>query len=519
MSKLSKSIKSYVLHRKRNNIELSCRELAAEVTSKFNISVSKSAVNSLVRSAKLSSHVGRKVNKIYRPSGEAENVGFSFLLVANLMLGFSRILAKIIKKTFPAMRLKMETLEAISEAWIMAKALYNVPLRKIEDYYNKDELWFITGRKVNKGLLRQYIGAVNNLQLIKNQLVSELSYLLQDVQSLKFILADGAEFCLDGHLKSIWSKVKIPINFSTTVDIAKSYVNIIVKAEDPLVVFNAFPESVLSEELSDFIFSLDGSLPQKRIRRIELITPQGVIIHEVPYVIPEKRKFIVGIWPWQYKRISELDKNPSEGRFFFEATKEEIHYSQDTINFAQHIHNKQIMLRLISIRGGREKPALQGILTNMEAEEVTAREVAQIYLRHWPNPVGSHRLFLNAVKTPLYAEDFISSEKLLKIAKKLLNVDDADDLFSVLVEICDCFSRREFFPSECFSWSLLKMRELVYRQRGSITRDMAEDIVFNILKIKELQESKIWDTAVIKFNENFFLDWSGRRLMCISHPV
>ncbi|OIO36834.1 MAG: hypothetical protein AUJ74_00980 [Candidatus Omnitrophica bacterium CG1_02_44_16] len=514
-SKITQNIRNYVLSRKRKNCNISCRTIADETGDKFKMIISKSSVNVILKGARLSSPVGRNVAKIYRPSGETDGAGYAFLLAANYLLGFSRILATTLRKLAPSIRMKWDTLEAISEAWIMARAVYNVPLAKIENY-NKNDLWFITGRKANKGLLKQYINAFIDTQHIGYQLVSEIAHVLQDVHYLKIYLADNTFYMLDGQLKSVWKDAKIPIDYCTTIDIANSYINKKIFGSEPFVVFNAFPETVLGDEISDFIFSIDGSLSQKRIRKIELIAPQGVIIKEIPFVVPERRNFILGIWPWQYKLIADLEKRKTAAKIFIDGIGQEFYLCEDRARFAQHANNIDVMLRLIVIKSTKDGPALLGVFTNADQESWTAARVVERYLRHWPDVVVGHKLFLRASKMPLYLEDFISSEKMFVNAKKINETNDPDAWFLILVEILNDFCKRNFFPEVCASWSLLKMRELFYKQRGFIKRDMDEDILFKLFNSNMLEEKDITNFASAKFNEANIFDSSGRQLRIIS---
>ena len=510
ITKINSSIRNYILQRKRRNSNISIRALANETSSKFNIKLSKSSVNILIKQAKLSSPVGRRVSTVFRPAGASTGAGFSLLLGANYLLGLSKILANSIKKTNPLLRLKSDTISALSEAWLLSKAIYNVPLEKIENY-DKNDLWFIIGKKANKGILKKYIDALNIIQPINLQVVTELSHVLQDVHYFKFRLSDGSQYFLDGQQKTIWKDSKIPLNFCTTIDIANSYINSIFLKEEPFLLMSAKPESILGEELSDFIFSLDGSSANKRIRGIELISPRGEAVKEIPFVPPQRRRFLIGIWPWQYKPIGELEKRNAMGKLVLEPFTEEFFFVEEKIRFSQHVNNNEVTLRLIVIKAGEKGPARIGILTNLDDGQ-HASEIAERYIRHFPQVEASHMFFLNTIKTPLYFDDFISSEKILANAKKIQESATPDELFANLVDVLNIFAKRCFFPADCSGWSLLKMRELFYKQSGFIKRDMASDILFNINNSNKLQQNNYLTQAATRFNEMPIFDEAARKL-------
>lgn len=513
--KLTQIVRNYVVDRKKKNPDISCRRLALQTSDRFKINISKSSVNNVLKRARLSSPVGRNVVRVYRPDAQSSGAGYVFLYGASLMLGLSKILASVAKKAHPLARLKTESLEAISTAWIMAKAIYNVSLEKIEDYH-KNEMWLIVGRKAGKGLLKSYIDSFKSLQDVNYQIVSELLHTLQDVHYLKFYLADNSSYIMDGQLKSIWKEPLIPIDFCTTVDTADSYIKNTFFQQDPIVVFSAHPQRALGEELSRFIFSIDGNSPPERIRRIEFVAPNSNIVKEIQFIVPERRKFAIGLWPWQYKAISELEKKPASGKFFFEPLAADYYFVEDGVKFTQHTQNIDVMLRLIVLKAAKDGSATVAILTNLDSSAWDTQCVVAYYLKNWPDPEVGRRNFLSSSKNPLYAEQFLSSEKIFNVAKKINTAGDADSLFSVLVEICNEFAKRCFFPSECADWSLLKMREVFFKRPGRIKMDMAGQIVYNIFNLNELGQKKGLDYACAKFNEFPIFDFSAKKILALS---
>lgn len=513
-SKLNNEVRTYVLGRKSKNHAISCRRLAEDASARFEIKISKSSINNILKASRLNSPVGRSVSKIFRPAMNAMGAGYCFLFGANMMLGLSKILASTIKKAHPLVRLKSDTLEAISDAWLLAKAVYNVPLGKIEDYH-KNEIWLLVGRKANKGLLARYMESFKYLQTINSNIVSELQHVLQDVRFLRFHLADNSQYIIDGQFRSIWKEGPVPLDFCTTIDVADSYINSIFFVGEPAVIFNARPEAMLGEEISNFIFSLDGASSQQRIRRIELVSHKSTVIKEIPFIVPERRRFILGIWPWQYKTIAELEKKPAAGKVTIEPTESEFYFSEESVKFVQHAHNIELTLRLVIVKLSKDGPARIGFFTNLDKEQWDTKRVVEQYLRSWPNPEAGHKSFIKASKNPEYAEEFISGQKIYEIAKKIGESRDPDMIFTTLVEILNEFSKRVFFPTECAGWGLLKMRELFYKQNGHIKRDMADDVLYKLMYNNELEQKNFLDFACVKFNESRILDFSGRKLWAI----
>lgn len=85
--KLQPKIKEFILEKKQKEPRLSCRQLAIITAEKFQIKLSKSSVNSLIKEAKLSMPVGRRRRKARKGQlEEARNLGTIFLKAANFLI-------------------------------------------------------------------------------------------------------------------------------------------------------------------------------------------------------------------------------------------------------------------------------------------------------------------------------------------------------------------------------------------------------------------------------------------------
>lgn len=516
MSKISKDIERYVVSRKKTNIDLSCRQISSEITKKFKINLSKSSINSILKANSLSSPVGRRVSSSARLESKINGAGYVFLVGANRLLGISGMLASAIKKAHPGIRLRLDTLEAMSEAWIMAKAVYNVSLEKIENY-SKNELWVLLGRRVSQGFLKEYIETIKLLQLINNDIVTEISSVFEDIVCFRVTLANGTKYFLDGQLKSVWRDEKIPVNFCATNCITKSYKKNGFFQEGPVIVFSSKPEKMLGEEVLDFILSIDGAVASKRLRKIESLSPSGKVIREESFLVPERRRFMIGAWPWQYKSVLEAEKKTARWRFILEPLGLDYHYVEDSIKLSQPIHNAEVTIRQIVLKNGAEGQAVIGILTNLDKNDWPTERVIRTYLEHFSDIEQERDSILANVKNPTYLEDFISTPKMIGEIRNLIEANDLDQLFSALVEILHQFSKRSFFPPSCCEWGLLKMRELFYKQRGLIKRDFAKDILFNLFCDNELDNFIYTKSAAMRFNESPIFDFSGKKIW--ANPV
>ena len=393
----------------------------------------------------------------------------------------------------------------------MSKAVYNTSLEKVLDY-SKSELWNLIGKKVSRGSLKSYLGSLKMLQLFNSHIFSELSLKLQDVHLMKFSMSDGTFFLVDGRFYGLWDQKVMPFSFSTNIEFTNSYINSFVMNNEPMVLFNVKAEGVLDKSMTDFVFSLSNAAPEKRIVKIEMISPKGVVIKEVPFIVAGRRKFAIGIWPWQYKLISEIEKKKTQGSFYLEPMGEAFPYAEEDIRFSQHIHNNEVKLRMVVVKSAENGPARIGILTNIDKTEMTAQQVTGLFVSRWNNFEETRERISKALKKPPYLEDFVLSERIMDFAKRILAAEGPDEAFGILVEILHIFSQRTFFPAEVNGWSLLKMREIFYKSPGLIKRDTGDHILFKLLKINDLQHISLLKEAASRYNEMSIVEKPVRKI-------
>ena len=162
--KLNEEIKQFIIQQKKTNPKLSCRGLTSLIKERFQVNLSKSLINNVIKQSNLSSPIGRRVRealvvneavkeavkapsevKVARQEAEGimENGGLFFLRAADLKLGLTSHIVEILSGYFPG--LTQESHQAITEALIYS------PLFK-----NKKSLWLLTGREVPEESLTQY---------------------------------------------------------------------------------------------------------------------------------------------------------------------------------------------------------------------------------------------------------------------------------------------------------------------------------------------------------------------------
>lgn len=511
-SRITIDIREFILKKKETSKSISCRFLVNDVFQKFHVKISKSSINSILKSSNLSGPVGRPVSASFRKVGFSKGAGYIFLLGSDFLLGFSKIIAEIVSKNFQDIHRKLQTLELVCQALILSKAIYNVPLRKIVDY-RKDELWLLMGKRVNKGLLKQFIDIFNITQNVKEQLVTEFSRRFLDVHYLKILLADGSSYCCDGLLKSVWTDSMIPFDFCVNYDIAMNYVETYFKESEIFILLSLLPGTGFGNEFFDFVFSFSNSVPEKQILKLQFIGFKGDVIYSYELNNRAMRKFIIGVSAKQYRPVEDFAKNAAWRACVFEHLEEKIYCAETLLKLPQDIDSKEVILRLIVFKTHGQEEVEQAILTNIDAAQLDMDQIARAYLERFPDLNGSIKLFTETIKNPLYLEQVVSMRKMIEKGMEIRNCQDIDAVFWVFVEILNLFAKRSFLAKNCYEWSILKIRELFFKQDGLIRRDLSSEIIFKLFGSNMLYDKSMLNKAIVKFNDSPVFDLDGKKLL------
>ena len=174
--KLNAEIKQFIVEQKRVNPKLSCRGLSVLIKEHFQVNISKSLINNVIKQGNLSSPVGRRRIKeaiipkepqeteIVKPEPEfMENGGFFFLKAADLKLGLTSRVAEALSAYSP--NLPKENHQEIIEALICQPF-----------FQHKKSLWLLVGREVAEESLTGYSQELLQVPFLKiKESVAKLS--------------------------------------------------------------------------------------------------------------------------------------------------------------------------------------------------------------------------------------------------------------------------------------------------------------------------------------------------------
>lgn len=163
--KLTKEIEQFIINRKKTNPTLSCRGLIPLIREHFQVSLSKSLINKVIKQNNLSNPAGRRgiiesvivrkpavVQGVKKKKEFIENGGCFFLKAADLKLSLTSHLAKNFLVYLP--NFSEQTIQSI----IMA--LMFMPLFK-----NKQDLWMLIDEEVPEDRIEQYLAQLAKIPI------------------------------------------------------------------------------------------------------------------------------------------------------------------------------------------------------------------------------------------------------------------------------------------------------------------------------------------------------------------
>jgi len=165
--KLTEEIKTFILRQKMADPNLSCRKLVNLIFGHFQVKLSKSLINAVIKENDLSKPVGRgriKERIIFKPVEAPttpitrkevefmENGGCFFLKMADIKLSLTSKLATNLSTHFP--NIPLHRIQELLEAFIYS------PFFK-----NKKSLWTLIGREIPQEALEQYSQQLTKISL------------------------------------------------------------------------------------------------------------------------------------------------------------------------------------------------------------------------------------------------------------------------------------------------------------------------------------------------------------------
>ena len=515
--KVKTEIKNFILEQKKNQPVLSCRGLAALAQEKFQIKVSKSSINSLIKESGLSMPVGRRRKKRRRP-----------LEIPPKIQEEIKLLTQAISKTEEPVEVKLEEPKEIecTGAILLKAADYLIGgshyineainrglARQEEDSLAKIEslLWSLVDNKLSQsqGGILLYLNELQSIMATKLDTFQILSTIMQEVRGIKATLLDGGTFYLDGQLHTVWSTLQIPYDFNTTIYNIKSYINKYFYKDTPFLLGMAPGYDTPTPEFFNFILSFTAK--EKIITKLTLYGNKFEELEEIPFSQSKRRFFIFGLWPWQFVDYRKVKKLGEFRPFYFEALKKNFYITDIELELSQPNTNQVVTLKGFAIKTSLTEKTRLIILSNLTQQQVMPEKWLTTYLNHWPNLEETFKDFSRKLELFTYTA---SSQVAISIKSLNLNKEAPYDIKTLLdsyLGALDLYARWHFFPFEYENQDFSTMKERFYNLKGILKKEK-DYILVSFLPPADYRYLAQLQYALRRMNEREIIFGDSKRL-------
>lgn len=462
--KILPEVTRFVIAKKRQFPDMSCRKLASEASEKFRIKVSKSSVNNIIKKENLSSFVGRRPKIMLNAEKALEHGGAFLLRGIDHFLGISKTAADVLLEIMPVpYKIKRVDAENTLCCFLLYKSLFDVTF-DTSILYDNIEIWSLVGRRPTKRAYNLIVQLLNESQLFVDHLVNELKQRLQGVSGFRFNLSDQSRFFVDAQKQGIWREPITNKNFYSTYYNSNCYINRVSEHDDPLLIFNIVGTSIHSSEVIDLIAGFNADDAMRKLSSIELFGTENKALKLKFIPGSRKRFFLAGFWPWQLETMYELERKPAQSLLTWSQLNLQYYYQIEEVNFIQRDTLHIVKLIAILLKTSPLGIVKMGILSNISRKNIT-RYLTINNLYHWIYPEENLRLFTQLNDTQSDTEsffdwfarfDFAGTEK-ISLNKTL----------EMLSQIIFSFFQNELIPKKCRQWSRFKIKDVFLRQRAN----------------------------------------------------
>jgi len=502
--KLKPEIIEFILEKKKANFNLSCRAIAKFIMDEFQVEVSKSSINAVIKSAGLSMPVGRRSVKKRRRLGRG-------LLTQALPGAEPKLALPEPVPPAPAPAIPMpppEAEEKPKEMIIMPAQKEEEPLPQEKPAQEAEELpvsvyrsftgmafleaadYLIGGSFRIAEALNKRLGASANdiAAAIRNAIYSSLeenaaedpvlaglrgkidaapellrilSGLAKEARYLRIDLDGGKSAWLDAHLHTVFPTHYIPDSFGLPLASLRQNINRCFGQGAPFIILKAPGDGVPPAELFALLAGLKKA--KDNIRGVVALNSQLREIESFPLPAKDELPFIFGLWPWQfseYRRMKGLGEFrpfelPGEGSVF--------HIADVRMEIIGPSSGEPFILRGAAVKFASHDKVRMVILSNLSPEAASFEEIAGLYFNSWPDPEGAlfdlNRKMESFSYGPTMPETFWVNELSFNENVKL----DITILLKHYFRALDAYFRQFFLSEECPNKDFFNINDNFYK--------------------------------------------------------
>ncbi|MEK6727830.1 MAG: hypothetical protein AABY28_04055 [Candidatus Omnitrophota bacterium] len=523
--KLRPEIENFIIEQKKEDPAISCRGLVLLVQKKFQVSVSKSSINSIFKKAGLSMPVGRRPKKKRRkleiclqpeviksltaieakaalpteikvekppmqepeaaaatieqkpapapieetmevkaelPS-ERECIGAILLKAMDYLIGGSAYFTDRIKNR---LNRQEEDLLERTESLIYLELL---GLDKEKISQNFGYLSSLIGRNLTIESVYSYLNELQSDRMMAPELQRTIINALQEVRLLQLNLSGSNILYFDGQVHTVWSTPHIPYDFSSTICNINGYINRYFYKNEPLVLFMAPGYDIPTGEFFNLMLRLNSS--EKGVYRLSICGDKLEELKSFSIQHSERRTLIFGLWPWQFVEYRKVKKLRDFRPFIFEELKKEFYIAEIEIELLQPNIGQMVTLKGAALKNTLSEKTRLVILSNLTSQVVKIDDLVRMYLNHWPNLEEAFQDYSRKIELFTYtgtSKRYLATEEFNLVGEPASNISA---FFSGYLKVLDLYFRRYFLPPGYENMGFPTIKERFYGLKAALKQE------------------------------------------------
>ncbi len=540
--KLQDEVRDFILAEKKAFSQISCRKLSDVVFEKFHIVVSKSSISAILKSANLSSPVGRhsfsvvepkvyvkksekkfkipqhKKNEIFpvpqSTSLEEKDVPVEQVILSPHVLPQKEALSPVSQKQGIALQ-NAGTIFLKAAEWKLAGKSILAKILKEElpgfNHIDFDEIAYALlfaqiNKKQNPRELESVLAAAENVSDWGIKLAIEIESLLQRVAFIKMVgQADHVVIADTGNINVQSGNVQFGNNALLIPLLQRVEKEIVQNVHS--AIFTCTHKSNQVEESAKILASIFETAKTEEIALYDIHQSQLV---QSKYFITKQRTFILALSAWEkiFPRLAISWVNTPTVDSLSILNKTFFYKICQTVEIIQQSHDAKTSIYAITLSYFPTEKPFVVLLTNVANDTQAIKNAVEDFLIAWPNLMGDNN---ESKQTSVFEQNILTIDQLGQ-AKSLLESVQA---FKKLIHT---FSRQYFFASNEPDNAVNISYQEIYELPGFILEEKRIESVSFELAPKDLRFT-ILKNAINRFNSQVIFDPQGRRVVLEIHPT
>jgi len=538
--KLNEEVVNFIIEKKKENSNISCRKLVGIINEKFQINVSKSSINAIIKTVNLSSPVGRRSNvgktapkfkipperkaqifsmpfspeistRTEDPSVYCKGAGCFFLKAAEWEICGSSILGNLLSD--------YSNIHEISDILMYLKIFGEDNAENVNDW-DSLKSWRLksSGQKISQHEIVNFFNNVGREKDFSSRLSELSSRLFSEIKHLTIFFSGGESLHVDPRLNSLWADDRIPSAFSLPLYKASAALssNFIANLQ-PIVIQSIPGKDRWSDEFYNFVYACENR-GDRKIIGAAMADENNNEVFNISAVPVTRRSFIVGGWPWQEESREVIDAQKSEVNECFVSSGLSKIYSKESMLTINRIKLEDpVVLRGIALLDGANKCPIFVVITNISIHEMSTQNIINCYLRKWPNLQQGHRDFLLAndpavLIYPKETQENIAPNYMFAADQILTDSGNFWPNIEFLIASLDKYCRKHFFLAQYKQTDFSTIKNRIY-SLGGFLRERPGVLEVEFLIPQGYPYVIDLAFAIRRINESDNHDFTGRQLV------